>query len=49
MSAGEGPIHERVSFAFAESRYQKILALTDTLGESMALEQHSLPHVLIFQ
>lgn len=49
LSAREGPMHERIPLAFAESKYQKMLVLADTLEETIALEDHSQPHILIFQ
>jgi len=43
------PISGRVPLAFAEAKYQKLLAWADTMGEGMALGEHSPAHVIISQ
>ncbi|KAG6028780.1 hypothetical protein E4U41_000583 [Claviceps citrina] len=43
------PLRERVSLAFAEAKYQKLLAWTNSLGSAMSLAENSPAHVLIFQ
>ncbi|KAM0080164.1 hypothetical protein ACKRZS_007667 [Fusarium odoratissimum] len=43
------PIVDRVPVAFAEAKYQKILAWADSLGRDMAWDQNSQEHVMLFQ
>ncbi|KAG6004552.1 hypothetical protein E4U21_000936 [Claviceps maximensis] len=42
------PLRERVSLAFAEAKYQKLLAWSDNVESSVSREEHSPGHVLIF-
>ncbi|RYC81304.1 hypothetical protein BFJ63_vAg15801 [Fusarium oxysporum f. sp. narcissi] len=42
------PIVDRVPIAFAEAKYQKILAWADSLGRDMAWDQNSQEHVMLF-
>jgi hypothetical protein len=49
LGQDERTLAERVPLAFAESKYQKLLAWTNTVAESMALNDHSPAHVMIFQ
>ncbi|KAG7421801.1 hypothetical protein Forpe1208_v000184 [Fusarium oxysporum f. sp. rapae] len=42
------PIVDRVPIAFAEAKYQKILAWADSLGKDMAWDQNSQEHVMLF-
>ncbi|KAF9775291.1 hypothetical protein IL306_006615 [Fusarium sp. DS 682] len=44
----ETPIVDRVPIAFAEAKYQKILAWADYLGKDMAWDQNSDEHVMLF-
>jgi len=43
------PLRERVSLAFAEAKYQKLLAWSDSVDRSVSRGEHSPGHVLIFQ
>ncbi|KAG5971061.1 hypothetical protein E4U55_001322 [Claviceps digitariae] len=43
------PLRERVSLAFAEAKYQKLLAWSDSVESSVSRGEHSSGHVLIFQ
>lgn len=43
------PLVERVPPAFAESKYQKLLAWADTLSPDMELGEHSFSHVFVLQ
>nr|RBQ87323.1 hypothetical protein FVER53263_00157 [Fusarium verticillioides] len=42
------PVVDRVPIAFAEAKYQKILAWADSLGKGMAWDQNSQEHVMLF-
>ncbi|KAG6016425.1 hypothetical protein E4U43_003667 [Claviceps pusilla] len=42
------PLRERVSLAFAEAKYQKLLAWSDGVESSVSRGEHSPGHVLIF-
>lgn len=42
-------LSQRVPLAFAEAKYQRLLAWTDTLAMGMARGEYSPAHVLIFQ
>lgn len=43
------PICDRVPLAFAEAKYQKLLAWMDTIDDGMARNDHCPSHVVIFQ
>jgi hypothetical protein len=43
------PIFNRVPIAFAEAKYQKMLAWADSLGKDMAWNKDSNEHVFLFQ
>jgi hypothetical protein len=43
------PLVKRVIPAFAESKYQKLLAWADTLHTELANDAKSAPHVYLFQ
>jgi hypothetical protein len=43
------PVYEKIPLAFAEAKYQKLLAWADTIAEGMIQREHSAGHVLIFQ
>ncbi|KAJ4263497.1 hypothetical protein NW762_006316 [Fusarium torreyae] len=43
------PILHRVPLAFAEAKYQKVLAWADSLDKDMAWDQNSNEHVMLFQ
>ncbi|KAF5590376.1 conidial development fluffy [Fusarium pseudoanthophilum] len=48
-SIGDGkPVVDHVPIAFAEAKYQKILAWADSLGRDMAWDQNSQEHVMLF-
>ncbi|KAF5966582.1 conidial development protein fluffy [Fusarium bulbicola] len=48
-SIGDGkPVVDHVPIAFAEAKYQKILAWADSLGKDMAWDQNSQEHVMLF-
>ncbi|KAG5745902.1 hypothetical protein H9Q70_011405 [Fusarium xylarioides] len=42
------PVVDHVPIAFAEAKYQKILAWADSLGKDMAWDQNSQEHVMLF-
>ncbi|SCV35422.1 uncharacterized protein FFFS_04730 [Fusarium fujikuroi] len=42
------PIVDRVPIAFAEAKYQKVLAWADSLGKDMIWDQNSQEHVMLF-
>ena len=43
------PLAEKVSLAFAEAKYQKLLSWADTLSTEVARGNHSSAHVFILQ
>ena len=43
------PLVDRVSLAFAESKYQKLLAWADTILPQMLRGEHNSSHTLFFQ
>lgn len=43
------PLIQRVALAFAESKYQKLLAWADTLTSELQLDENSPGHIFFFQ